>query len=461
MQRKKLHATGKGAGVPSRNMTGADQTSAALNERLNLACDLMDAIVDRENLNRAYQQVKANKGAPGIDGMKVCEIFAWIKDHKDELLAALVAGEYEPQPVRAVEIPKVDGGKRLLGIPTVIDRLIQQAILQVLQPQYESRFSHSSYGFRPGRSAHQAVLKGAKYVSEGRGIVVDIDLEKFFDRVNHDQLMGLLAKDIGDKVLLKLIRGYLEVGMFIGGFVSARTAGMPQGGPLSPLLANILLDQLDKELEKRGHCFCRYADDCNIYLGSIKAGKRVMASISRFIEGRLKLKVNWEKSAVAPVAERKFLGYQITAKGLLRIAKESRNKMKARVREITRRNRGAAFETVLKELKSYLTGWMTYYQLIHSNWLLKELDGWIRRKVRCYRLKQTKGGKMLRRFLINQGVPVQQARQLASSGRGWWRLSRTPQASRAMGNKWLADVGLVSLEQRYNTLNLSKKPPYT
>jgi RNA-directed DNA polymerase len=421
----------------------------------------MDAILERENLNRAYKQVKANKGAAGVDGLKVGELSAWLKTHKDGLLAVLAAGRYEPQPVRAVEIPKADGSKRLLGIPTVVDRLIQQAILQVLQALYEPGFSASSYGFRPGRNAHQAVQAGAKYVSEGRGIVVDIDLEKFFDRVNHDKLMGILAKDIGDKVLLKLIRGYLEAGLFMGGIVSARTEGTPQGGPLSPLLANILLDRLDKELEKRGHRFCRYADDCNIYVRSIKAGDRVMESISRFIEEKLKLKVNRTKSAVAKVEERKFLGYRITANALLRIAPSSLNKLKARVKEITRRNRGTAFEEVLKELKNYLTGWMTYYQLSTSGWLLKEIDSWIRRKVRCYRLKQTKGGTGLRRFLNSQGVTAQQARQLASSGRGWWRLSRTPQASRAMGNQWLAEAGLVSLENRYNTLKLSRKPPDT
>jgi RNA-directed DNA polymerase len=442
-------------GVSHLENTDADQ--AALSERRNLAYHLMDAILDRDNLNQAYKQVKRNKGAAGVDGMTVGELSDWLKDHKDAFLAALAQGTYQPQAVRAVEIPKADGSKRLLGIPTVIDRLIQQAILQVLQSLYEPRFSDSSYGFRPKRSAHQAVQAGAEYVRTGRKIVVDIDLEKFFDRV--DKLMGLLAKDIGDKVLLKLIRRYLETGLFKDGMPSARTEGTPQGSPLSPLLANILLNELDTELEQRGHCFCRYADDCNIYVSSQKAGERVMASISRFIEKRLKLKVNQKKSAVAP--HRKFLGYQITARGTLKISANSLKRLKDKVRELTRRNRGAAFNVILKDLKNYLTGWMTYYQLSTSSWKLKALDGWIRRKVRCYRLKQTKGRKGLRRFLTQQGVSLVKAYQLASSGKGWWRLSNTPQASLAIGNQWLEDVGLVSLERRYNTLKLSRKPPDT
>jgi RNA-directed DNA polymerase len=432
-------------GVSHLENTDADQTSAALSERRNLAYHLMDALLDRDNLNQAYKQVKKNKGAAGVDGMTVDELSGWLKDHKDAFLDALAQGDYQPQAVRTVEIPKADGSKRLLGIPTVIDRLIQQAILQVLQPLYEPRFSDSSYGFRPKRSAHQAVQAGAEYVKAGRKIVVDIDtstgsvhrLEKFFDRVNHDKLMGLLAKDIGDKVLLKLIRRYLETGMFKDGLPSARTEGTPQGSPLSPLLANILLNELDTELEQRGHCFCRYADDCNIYVSSQKAGERVMASICKFIKKQLKLKVNQRKSAVAPVYKRKFLGYQITGRGTLKISASSQKRLKDKVRELTHRNRGVAFNVILKDLKNYLTGWMTYYQLSTSNWMLKALDGWIRRKVRCYRLKQTKGRKGLRRFLTQQGVPLIKAYQLASSGKGWWRLSNTPQASLAMGNQWL------------------------
>lgn len=448
------------AGVTSEGVC-ADQASTANPNRQTLVHDLMDAILERDNLNRAYKQVKANKGASGVDGMTVGELSGWLKQHKDTLLAQLRAGEYHPQAVRAVDIPKPDGSKRRLGIPTVIDRLIQQAILQVLQPLYDPRFSTSSYGFRPGRSAHMALQAGAAYVAQGRGIVVDLDLEKFFDRVNHDKLMGLLAQGIGDKKLLKLIRRYLEAGMSVEGLVSVREEGTPQGGPLSPLLANILLDQLDRELERRGHCFCRYADDCNIYVRSQKAGERVLASMSQFIAQKLKLKVNQAKSAVAEVATRKFLGHQLTAQGGLRLAAQSVAKLKAKVKEITRRNRGVSAEQVIGELGSYLPGWMGYYRLIEEGDSLRRLDSWIRRKVRCYRLKQTKGGTGLRRFLMGNGVANMPARQLASSGKGWWRLSRTPQASMAMSNDKLAGWGLPSLEQRFYALNPTKKPPDT
>jgi RNA-directed DNA polymerase len=270
-----------------------------------------------------------------------------------------------------------------------------------------------------------------------------------------------LARDIGDKALLKLIRGYLTAGMFAGGVTSARHEGTPQGGPLSPLLANVLLDELDKELERRGHCFCWYADDSNIYVRSVKAGERVMASMTRFIEERLKLKVNRDKSAVAPVEERKFLGYQITARGALRVSRQSLAKLKERIRELTRRNRGVDFARMLEDLKNCLTGWMTYYRLDESHWPFKRLDSWIRRKVRCYRLKQTKGGRGLIKFLTKQGVDERRARQLASSGRGWWRLSKSPQASIALSNDWLTGAGLISLETRYRALNLTKKPPDT
>lgn len=421
----------------------------------------MEAILERGNLNRAYRQVKSNKGAPGIDGLTVEELSGWLKVHKDTLLAALGAGTYEPQAVRAVDIEKPGGGTRRLGIPTVVDRLIQQAILQVLQPLYESEFTPSSYGFRPGKSAHQALQAGAAYVAQGRPVVVDIDLEKFFDRVNHDKLMGLLARRIRDKVLLKLIRRYLEAGMFVGGIVSARRQGTPQGGPLSPLLSNVLLNELDWELEKRGHYYCRYADDCNIYVKSEKAGARVMQTLTRYIEERLQLKVNGVKSAVAKVEERKFLGYRIAGKGELQIAPQSLSRLKERVKEITRRNRGVSLETVIDELRSYLTGWIGYYRLTDEVDPLRRLDSWIRRKVRCYRLKQTKRGKGLVRFLREQGVFPNRAHKLGSSGIGWWRMSCTPQASIAMPNRWLASIGLPSLEHRYYELNPSKKPPDT
>lgn len=428
----------------------AGQAPAALNPIKTLAePDLMERVLERGNLNRAYQKVKANKGAPGVDGMTVQQALGWLKTNQGELLARLAAGTYVPQPVRAVDIPKAGGGTRRLGIPTVVDRVIQQALLQVLQPDYDACFTASSFGFRPGKSAIQAVEQGARYVREGRTIVVDIDLEKFFDRVNHDKLMGLLAKDIQDKRVLKLIRAYLETGMFVGGILTTRSEGTPQGGPLSPLLANVLLNELDQELEARGHCYCRYADDCNIYVGSLEAGKRVMEGITRFIEDKLKLKVNRDKSAVAEVGTRKFLGYQITEQGRLTIAPASIKKLKERVKETTRRNRGASFGEVIGELKRYLPGWGGYFRAIDSPQPLQRLDSWIRRKLRCYRLKQTKGGAGLRRFLTGQGVTPKRARQFASSGRGWWRLSRSPPASVAMPNRWFESLGLPSLERRY------------
>lgn len=393
--------------------------------------------------------------------MRVGELAGWLKNHKEALLAALEAGTYEPQPVRAVEIDKPGGGKRRLGIPTVVDRLIQQAILQVLQPLYEPEFSTSSYGFRPGKSAHQALQAGAGYVAQGRPIVVDIDLANFFDRVNHDKLMGVLAQGIGDKVLLKLIRRYLEAGLFEGGLVSVRAQGMPQGGPLSPLLSNVVLNELDWELERRGHRYCRYADDCNIYVKSEKAGARVMRTLTHYIEERLKLKVNRDKSAVATVSERKFLGYTITEKGTLLIAPQSLARLKERVQAITRRNRGESLETVVNELKSYLTGWISYYRLTNGVDRLRRLDGWIRRKVRCYRLKQSKRGPGLIRFLTAQGVYPYRARELGSSGIGWWRMSQTPQACIAMPNRWFASLGLPTLVDRYYMLNPFRKPPDT
>jgi RNA-directed DNA polymerase len=434
--------------------TPVSQALLASESRRALTQDLMEAVLAKDNMNTAHKKVKANKGAAGIDGMTVKEMLGWLKIHKEELLASLRNGTYQPQAVKAVDIPKPDGSLRRLGIPTAIDRLI-------LQPLYDPWFSESSYGFRPQRSAHQALEAGSGYVRGGRKIVVDMDLEKFFDRVNHDKLMGLLAQTIGDKRLLKLIRRYLEAGMMIEGVISQRQEGTPQGGPLSPLLANILLDPLDKELEQRGHRFCRYADDCNIYVKSIKAGERVMKSISTFIQERLKLRVNENKSKVAPVEERKFLGYQITQEGQLRVAEQSITKLKERVKMITKRNRGIELSKVIEELRNYLTGWVTYYRLIHSATYLQRLDNWIRRKVRCYRLKQTGGGKGLLRFLTNQGVTPKKAHELSSSGKGWWRLSHTPQAHIAMSNDWCRNIGLISLAERYNTLNPFKKPPDT
>lgn len=428
------------------------QTHTASNRERALAIDLMERVCERGNLNKAYKRVKANKGAPGVDGMTVGDLYGWLGEHKEELIARLMDGSYEPQAIRGVEIPKPGGGKRQLGIPTVVDRLIQQAILQVLGPMLDSTFSDSSYGFRPKRSAHQAVRRGAEYVAEGYGIVVDMDLEKFFDRVNHDVLMARLARRVADKRLLRIVRRYLEAGMMRNGVKVERHEGTPQGGPLSPLLANLLLDDLDKELERRGHRFCRYADDCNIYVRTRAAGERVMASITVYVERELRLRVNREKSAVARVEERKFLGYRLLKGGRLGIAPKSLERMKRRVREITRRNRGVAVERMIRELNAYLTGWVTYFRYAECKSHLKRLDQWIRRKLRCVRLKHRKRVKPIFDLLRSLGVPEWRAWLLALSGKGWWRKAGSPQASEAMPIAWFKDQGLVSLSVRYASL---------
>jgi RNA-directed DNA polymerase len=428
------------------------QATTALNRERALTGGLMERICERENLNRAYKRVKGNKGAPGIDGMTVGELYGWLIEHKEELVESLLTGSYEPQPVRGKEIRKPGGGKRRLGIPTVVDRVVQQAILQVVEGIVDPTFSGSSYGFRRGRSAHQAVKQAAEYVAGGRGIVVDIDLEKFFDRVNHDMLVARLARHVKDKRLLRIVRRFLEAGMMWDGICVERDEGTPQGGPLSPLLANLLLDDLDKELEGRGHRFCRYADDCNIYVRTEKAGERVMASVTRFLEGELRLRVNRGKSAVAPVHRRQFLGYRILRGGRLAIAPRSLERAKRRIREITRRNRGISLEQMIGELNSYLTGWVTYFRYAECRGHLQRLDEWVRRKLRCVRLKQRKRIKSIADFLQSLGVPEWNAWILALSGKGWWRKSGTPQAHQAMSIVWFKAQGLVSLSDRHAEL---------
>jgi len=412
----------------------------------------MERICEPKNLNRAYKRVKANRGKPGVDGMTVGELGAWLAAHKEELVASLLDGSYRPREVRGVEIPKPGGGMRQLGIPTVVDRLVQQAILQVLDPLLDPTFSESSYGFRPGRSAHQALWKASEYVAEGYTIVVDLDLEKFFDRVNHDLLMGRLARRIADKRLLKIIRRFLEAGIMKQGVVVERYEGTPQGGPLSPLLSNLLLDEVDKELERRGHRFCRYADDMNVYVRSKAAGQRVMASLTRFMEKRLRLRVNRTKSAVAHVSERKFLGHRLLAGGRLTIAPASLERAKDRIREITRRNRGISLERMISELNSFLTGWVTYFRYASAKTHLKRLDEWVRRKLRCMRLKQRKRVRSITAFLVSLGVPHWRARKLGGSGRGGWCMAGSPPATEAMTLQWFKEQKLVSLTERYLTL---------
>jgi RNA-directed DNA polymerase len=446
-------------GVSGDGGTGAGaseepQALTALEQQRALTQDLMERVASSANLNQAYKRVKANKGAPGVDGLTVQDLRAWIADNKDALVASLVRGEYRPQPVKGVEIPKPGGGVRQLGIPTAVDRLVQQAILQVLQPILEPAFSGSSFGFRPGRGAHDALAQAGKYVAEGHGIVVDLDLEKFYDRVNHDILMARLARRIGDKRLLRIVRRFLEAGMMSEGVCVRRWQGTPQGGPLSPLLANLLLDDLDKMLEARGHRFCRYADDVNIYVRSQAAGERVMASIAEFLEGRLRLQINRDKSAVAPVGERKFLGYRLLPDGTLGLAPASVTRLKQRVREITRRNRGIALERVIAELNALLSGWVTYFRYARCQCQLQRIDQWIRRKLRCLRLKHCKRTKAQADFLRSLGVPEWRAWLLALSGKGWWRKALSYAATEAMTLAWFRAQGLVPVLDQYLVLQL-------
>ena len=429
---------------------GEQQAPAALDGNRALATDaLMEKVCERENLNRAYRKVKSNRGAPGVDGMTVDELGPWLKAHREEVIRGLLEGSHQPQAVRGIEIPKPGGGVRQLGIPTVVDRWVQQALLQVLNPLLDPTFSESSYGFRPGRSTHQALRKAQEYVAEGRAIVVDVDLEKFFDGVDHDVLMSRLARRVSDKRLLRIVRRFLEAGMLKHGAFVDREEGTPQGGPLSPLLGNLLLDDLDQELERRGHRFCRYADDCNIYVQSKAAGERVMASVTRFLEERLRLRVNPAKSAVAHVSERKFLAHRLLAGGRLGIAPQSLERAKDRIREITRRKRGVSIHWMISELNSFLTGWVTYFRHASAKSHLQRLDEWIRKKLRCVRLKQRKRGRSITQFLVSLGVPKKRARSLGGSGRGWWRMAGSPQACEAMCLEWFDELGLTSVTARY------------
>jgi RNA-directed DNA polymerase len=449
-----LGVTGEGGTGPG--ACAEPQALTAFEQQRALTQKLMEEVAGSANLNQAYKRVKANRGAAGVDAMSIAALLPWLRENRDRLIASLIDGSYQPQTVRGVEIPKAGGGTRQLGIPTVVDRLVQQAILQVLEPILEPildpTFSSSSFGFRPGKSAHQALAQAQSYVADGREIVVDLDLEKFFDRVNHDILMARLARRIGDKRLLRIVRRFLAAGMMQGGVCIERYEGTPQGGPLSPLLANLLLDDLDKELERRGHCFCRYADDCNIYVRSQAAGERVMASLVAFLEGKLRLKVNRAKSAVAPVVERSFLGHRLLLGGRLGLAPKSLERAKERLRRITRRNRGIALERMIAEVNSFTTGWVTYFRHAACKSALRDLDEWLRRKLRCVRLKQCKRAKPIADFLIKLGVPEWRAWRLAGSGKGWWRRSGTPQASEAMTLRWFAQAGLVSLQAHHAAL---------
>jgi RNA-directed DNA polymerase len=389
---------------------------------------LMEEVCERENCLRAFKRVKSNKGSPGIDGMTVDDLSAYLKEHWPVIREQLLAGTYKPQPVNRVEIPKPDGGVRQLGIPTVLDRMVQQAVMQVLQGRWDAEFSEHSHGFRPGRSAHQAVAKAQQYIAEGRRWVIDLDLEKFFDRVNHDKLMAAVARRVADKRMLKLIRAFLTAGVMENGLVGPVEEGTPQGGPLSPLLSNLVLDELDRELERRKHCFVRYADDCNIYVRSRRAGERVKRSITGFITRRLKLKVNEQKSAVARPVERKFLGFSFTGakEPKRRIAAKALLRFKRRVRELTGRTRGIGIEQMTKELASYLRGWKSYFGFSETPSVFRELDKWIRRRLRSVVWKQWKRGRVRFQRLSARGVSKTLAAQTAGSALGPWRLADSP-----------------------------------
>jgi group II intron reverse transcriptase/maturase len=411
------------------------------------ASSLMEAVVERGNLWLAYDRVVANKGAAGVDALTVSEFKGHLQQHWPTIKGRLLAGTYRPQPVRRVDIPKPQGGVRTLGIPTVVDRLIQQALHQVLQPIFELTFSDGSYGFRPGRNAHQALRQARQYVAQGKRWVVDMDLEKFFDRVNHDLLMSKLAVKIGDARVLTLIRRYLEAGMMAGGWLQPRTEGTPQGGPLSPLLSNILLTELDRELERRGHAFCRYADDCNIYVASERAGLRLLQRLTEFLAQRLKLTVNVAKSAVARPWQRKFLGYSITwhPKPKLRIAAASVEKLTEKVRVLLCGARGRSLAATIETLNPVLRGWAAYFKLAASRRALEERDGWIRHKLRCVLWRQWKRPYARARSLMHRGLPEERAWRSPTNGRGPWWNSGASHMNAAFPKSWFDHLGLVSL----------------
>jgi len=417
-----------------------------------LTHNLIEAMVAAGNMRQALKRVKANKGSPGVDGMRVSQLPDYLKAHWPRIREELLSGTYQPQPVKRVEIAKPDGGVRQLGIPTVLDRLLQQALLSVLEPLYDPTFSPSSYGFRPGKSAHQALEAAREHVASGKAWVVDLDLEKFFDRVNHDLLMGRLARRIGDKRVLRLIRHYLEAGVLLNGVVVEREEGTPQGGPLSPLLANVLLDELDKELERRGHRFCRYADDCNIYVSSQRGGERVMASVTRFLQTRLKLRVNVSKSAVARPSKRKFLGYRVYGSGektRLSLHPKSLKRAKDTIRRLTRRNRGVNFGRVVEELRTFTNGWVAYFWRCRTPSVFAELDEWTRRRLRVYQWKQWKTPRNRARELLRAGVGRYLAYGTAYDGPGLWRAAGSPALTKALPNAKLAQMGFQSLHERY------------
>ena len=416
-----------------------------------------EAVFTRENMQNALKRVESNKGAAGVDGMKVEDLRGYLKAHWLEVRETLESGKYRPSPVRRVEIPKPDGGVRQLGIPTVLDRVIQQAIAQVLSPMFEETFSAHSFGFRPGRSAHQAVQESQAYIRAGYDWLVDIDLEKFFDRVNHDMLMARVARVVKDKRVLKLIRAYLNNGVMVNGVVMETEEGTPQGGPLSPLLSNIMLNDLDRELEERGHKFVRYADDCNIYVKTQTAGERVLESVKRYLEKKLKLKVNPKKSKVERATRVKFLGFSFwKRKGeiFIRIANRTKERFMEKIRTLTKRTRSGEMEELIRQINRYLIGWMGYYRLASTPSVYKELDGWIRRRLRQMQWKRWKRGTTRYREIVKLGVPTERA-ALGAVGTSPWRMSHSPVIHEALSNAHWRNLGLESMLERYNQLRYS------
>lgn len=422
-------------------------------EERNRTTGLLEGIVSYSNLEKAYMQVRKNGGSAGVDGMNVKDFKGWFIQNWEGLQRELLTGTYEPQMVKGVEIPKPNGGVRQLGIPTVRDRVVHQAINQVLQQMYDPTFSPNSYGFRPGRSAQQALKQCCAIVKGGKSRVVDIDLEKFFDKVNHQRLLWLMGTRIGDKRLLALISKILKTDILKGGLAEQRIQGAPQGSPLSPLLSNIVLDELDQELGRRGLSFVRYADDLQIFAGSHKAATRIQESITQFIENRMKLKVNREKSGTRPCYEVNFLGHSLLRGGKLGLSPKSEQRLKEKLRQITRRKRGVSFEQILKELKTTLHGWLLYFRYAQMKSKLTKIEGWLRRRLKCFRLKQCKRAIGIVRFLMKSGVEKTLSWRTALSGKGWWRLSNSPALNMGMNNQWFTRQGYYSLAENYKAVH--------
>lgn len=457
MTNEKSESCLTGSGRSLQEVNQERPTDTATKELIQNTASLMEAMLERENMLKAYKRVVGNKGASGVDGMTTEDLKDYLKKYWLQLRDEVLSGRYRPSPVKEVEIPKPGGGVRKLGIPTVVDRLLQQALHQVLSPIFEIGFSESSYGFRPGRGAHQAIQKAKEYIAEGKRWVTDMDLEKFFDRVNHDILMSRVARKVKDKHVLLLIRRYLQAGIMINGIETIREEGTPQGGPLSPLLSNILLDDLDKELERREHSFCRYADDCNIYVKSKAAGERVMTSIKEFLEERLKLKVNDEKSAVARPWNRKFLGYSTTVdkKTKLKVSPKAVERLKDKLKVKFREGRGRNIAKFIGELKPILIGWANYFKLAETKQVFEELDGWLRRKLRCIIWRQKKRGRARVKMLVSRGMDKDRAWKSTVNGRGPWWNAGASHMNEAFPKSFFDDLGLISIVDRMRVLKVS------